>query len=73
MTNFATLMKVELAGHYTLSRLAKTSLPMIAMMIVTSVYSIVDGWFVSNFAGSTEFAALNMSFLLVFCFRKRYL
>lgn len=60
MTNFAALMKVELAGHYTLRRLVLSSIPMIAMMIVTSVYSIVDGYFVSNFAGSTEFAALNI-------------
>ena len=37
-----------------------TSLPMIAMMIVTSVYSIVDGYFISNFAGSTSFAAMNL-------------
>ncbi len=53
-------MKVELAGHYGLGRLVKTSLPMIAMMIVTSVYSIVDGYFISNFAGSTAFAAMNL-------------
>lgn len=53
-------MKVELAGHYGLRRLVKTSLPMIAMMIVTSVYSIVDGFFISNFAGATAFAAMNL-------------
>lgn len=53
-------MKVELAGHYTVRRLVMTSLPPIAMMIITSVYSIVDGYFVSNFAGSTAFAALNI-------------
>lgn len=53
-------MKVELAGHYGLRRLVKTSLPMIAMMIVTSIYSIVDGYFISNFAGSTAFAAMNL-------------
>lgn len=53
-------MKVELAGHYTIKRLALSSLPAIGMMIVTSIYSIVDGYFVSNFAGSTEFAALNL-------------
>lgn len=53
-------MKVELAGHYGFRRLVKTSLPMIAMMIVTSIYSIVDGFFISNFAGSTAFAAMNL-------------
>ena len=33
---------------------------MVLMMMVTSVYSIVDGWFISNFAGSTAFAAMNI-------------
>lgn len=53
-------MKVELAGHYGFRRLVFTSLPTIAMMIITSVYSIVDGFFVSNYAGSTAFAAMNL-------------
>lgn len=53
-------MKIELAGHYGFRRLALSSLPTIAMMIITSIYSVVDGYFVSNFAGSTEFAALNI-------------
>ena len=33
---------------------------MVLMLIVTSVYSIVDGWFISNFAGSTAFASMNI-------------
>ncbi len=33
---------------------------MVLMLMVTSVYSIVDGWFISNFAGSTAFAAMNI-------------
>ena len=53
-------MKIELQGHYGYRRLVKTMLPSIAMMIVTSVYSVVDGLFVSNFAGSTAFAAMNI-------------
>lgn len=53
-------MKTELSGHYSARRLALTSIPMIGMMIITSIYSIVDGFFVSNFAGSTEFAAMNL-------------
>ena len=35
------------------------TLPSILMMIFTSVYSIVDGFFVSNFVGKTPFAAVN--------------
>ena len=33
---------------------------MVLMLMVTSVYSIVDGWFISNYAGSTAFAAMNI-------------
>lgn len=53
-------MKVELAGHYSIGKLLRTCVPMVAMMVVTSVYSIVDGLFISNFAGSTSFAAMNI-------------
>ena len=37
-------------------------LPSILMIICTSVYSIVDGFFVSNFVGKTPFAAVNLTF-----------
>lgn len=53
-------MKIELSGHYTAGRLIKACMPTVAMMIVTSVYSMVDGFFVSNYAGSTAFAAMNI-------------
>ena len=32
------------------------------MMIFTSIYSVVDGFFVSNYVGKTAFAALNFVF-----------
>lgn len=53
-------MKIELAGHYSYGRLLKSALPGIAMMVISSVYSIVDGLFVSNYVGLTSFAALNL-------------
>lgn len=53
-------MKIELAGHYGYRRLIRSSLPSIAMMLVGSIYSVVDGVFVSNFVGTTAFAALNV-------------
>ncbi|MBQ2324973.1 MAG: MATE family efflux transporter, partial [Clostridia bacterium] len=34
-------------------------MPSIIMMIFTSVYGVVDGYFVSNFVGKTPFAAVN--------------
>ena len=53
-------MNIKLSGHYGSSRLIKTALPSIAMMLVSSIYGIVDGLFVSNFAGKTGFAAVNL-------------
>lgn len=53
-------MNIELSGHYTYRRIVKSVLPSIAMVLVTSVYSIIDGFFVSNFAGKTGFAAVNL-------------
>lgn len=53
-------MKIQLSDHFTYKKLIKFTIPTIAMMIVTSVYSVVDGFFVSNFAGKTSFAAVNL-------------
>lgn len=53
-------MKIHLSDHFTYSRLLKFAFPSIAMMIFTSIYGIVDGFFVSNFAGKTAFAAVNL-------------
>ena len=47
-------------GHYGYRRIVRELWPMVLMLIVTSVYSIVDGWFISNYAGSTAFAAMNI-------------
>lgn len=53
-------MKIRLSDHFTYKRLITFVLPTIIMMIVTSVYSIVDGVFVSNVAGKNAFAAVNL-------------
>ena len=53
-------MKIQLSDHYTYGRLLRFTLPSIVMMIFTSIYSVVDGFFVSNFAGKTPFAAVNL-------------
>lgn len=53
-------MAVKISDHFTFKRLIRFVAPCIAMMIVTSVYSIVDGFFVSNFAGKNAFAAVNL-------------
>lgn len=60
-------MKIQLSDHFSYGRLLCFTAPSIAMMIFTSVYGVVDGFFVSNYAGKTPFAAVNliMPFLMV--------
>lgn len=52
--------QIQLSDHFTYSRLIRFTLPSIFMMIFTSVYGMVDGFFVSNIAGKTAFASLNL-------------
>lgn len=54
--------RIQLSDHFTYGRLYRFVLPPIVMMIFTSVYTVVDGFFVSNFAGKTAFASLNIIF-----------
>ncbi len=60
-------MNIKLSDHFTYHRLLRFTLPSIVMMIFTSIYGIVDGFFVSNFVGKTPFAAVNfiMPFLMI--------
>ena len=52
--------KIQLSDHFTYGKLLQFTLPSIVMMVFTSIYSVVDGFFISNFAGKTAFAALNL-------------
>lgn len=60
-------MKIQLSDHFTYGRLIRFTIPSIAMMIFISIYGVVDGFFVSNFAGKTPFSAVNliMPFLMI--------
>lgn len=60
-------MRIQLSDHFTYGKLIRFTMPSIAMMILTSVYGVVDGFFVSNFAGKTPFSAVNliMPFLMI--------
>ena len=55
-------MRIQLSDHFSYRRLLRFVLPSVVMMICTSVYSIVDGLFISNFVGKTQFAAVNLIF-----------
>ncbi len=58
-------MQVQLSDHFTYKRLLRFVLSPILMMIFTSIYSVVDGLFVSNFAGEKQFAALNFIYPVI--------
>lgn len=61
-------MHIQLSDHFTYGRLLRFVFPSIITMIFTSIYGMVDGFFVSNLVGKTPFAALNliMPFLMLF-------
>ncbi len=58
-------MTVSLSDHFSYQKLLRFVAPSILMMIVTSIYSIVDGFFVSNFVGKNPFVALNLIFPVI--------
>lgn len=53
------MSRIQLSDHFGFSRLFRFTFPSIVMMIFTSIYGIVDGFFVSNFAGEAAFVAVN--------------
>ncbi len=60
-------MKIQLSDHFDYKKLMRFTLPSIIMMVFTSIYGVVDGFFVSNYVGKTPFAAVNfiMPFLMI--------
>ena len=61
-------MKIQLSDHFSYGRLLRFTLPSIVMMLFTSVYGVVDGIFVSNYAGKTAFSAINLIMPYVMAF-----
>lgn len=60
-------MNIQLSEHFSYKKLLQYTFPSMIMMIFTSIYGVVDGFFVSNFVGKTPFAAVNfiMPFLMI--------
>ena len=52
-------MEIQLSEHFNYKKLLKFTFPSIIMIIFTSIYSVVDGFFISNFVGKTAFTAVN--------------
>ncbi|MBQ7801824.1 MAG: MATE family efflux transporter [Oscillospiraceae bacterium] len=61
-------MNIQLSEHFTCGKLLRFTFPSIIMMVFSSIYGVVDGIFVSNFAGKTAFAAINliMPYIMIF-------
>ena len=53
---------IQLSDHFDCKRLLRFTFPSIVMLVFTSIYGVVDGFFVSNYAGKTPFAAVNFIF-----------
>ena len=53
-------MTIQLSDHFNYGRLLRFTFPSMVMMLFTSVYGVVDGFFVSNFVGKTPFTAVNL-------------
>lgn len=60
-------MDIQISDHFSSKRLIRFVLPSIIMMVFTSVYGVVDGFFVSNYAGKVAFAGVNlvMPFIMI--------
>lgn len=58
-------MKIQLSDHFGYAKLFRFTLPSIVMMVFTSIYGVVDGLFVSNFVGKSQFAAVNFIYPLL--------
>lgn len=60
-------MDIKLSDHFTYKKLLRFTLPSVMMMLFSSVYGVVDGFFISNYVGAVPFAAVNliMPFLML--------
>ena len=57
--------RIKLSEHFDYKKLLRFVFPSVVMLVFTSIYGIVDGFFVSNYVGELQFAALNLIFPLI--------
>ena len=57
--------KIHLSDHFTFRKIFRFTISPILMMLFTSIYWIVDGFFISNYVGSSAFAGVNLIFPVV--------
>ena len=53
-------MKIKLSDHFTYGRLLRFTLPSVVMMVIASIYSVVDGLFVSNLVGDMALSLIHI-------------
>lgn len=53
-------MAIQLSDHFTYKKLFRFCLSPVIMMVFTSIYGVVDGFFISNYVGKIPFAAINL-------------
>ena len=60
-------MRIRFSDHFTCKKLLRLTFPSMIMLVFTSIYGVVDGFFVSNFVGKNAFTAVNfiMPFLMI--------
>ncbi len=61
-------MRIQLSEHFTYYKLIRFTIPTIIMMIISLIYGVIDGIFVSNGVGSDAFAAVNLIMPVVMIF-----
>ena len=66
-------MRIQLSDHFGYGRMLRFVAPSVVMMIFTSIYNVVDGFFVSNFVGKVPFAAINLMMPLFLTFWNKFL
>lgn len=59
------MAKIHLSDHFTYKKILKFTISPILMMFITSIYWIVDGYFLSNYASSSAFAGVNLIFPII--------
>ena len=61
-------MSIDISSRFNYGRLFRFVLPSVVMMIFISTYTMVDGFFVSNYVGKTAFTAVNLIFPAIMVF-----
>lgn len=56
---------VKLSEHFTYEKIFRFTIPSIGVLLFMSLYGMIDGFFVSNFVGTLQFAAINLIFPFV--------